>query len=264
MTLDPKIEALAQWLHDEVDYPDPDFPNHSWPEHPDDTGQRCDGWLKIIPKNVQEQFRDIAKRLHHHFTAPSGQAPLGGGVKPLDWREGKNPDWTGNKFWRGQTAFDWAYRIYLEEGRYVFRDKNTDFDSLEAAKAAARADYEQRIRSALLPASAEPAWWLVVNQHGEAVSAHKVKEAALGHESGLWSGDELVPLYASPPASGAVEAGTPGAPEAFAALDVADRIIERAFGTEVPGDWHEAYRAVAKARSRKTRRRIPAAPTEGR
>jgi len=57
------VERLAQWLHDEVEYPDPNFPHHHWPEHPDDTGQRQGGWLKIIPKDTQEQFRDIARRL---------------------------------------------------------------------------------------------------------------------------------------------------------------------------------------------------------
>jgi len=57
------VERLSQWLHDEVDYPDPHFPQHTWPAHPDDTGQRSGGWLKIIPKDTQEQFRDIARRL---------------------------------------------------------------------------------------------------------------------------------------------------------------------------------------------------------
>ncbi|TPM37017.1 hypothetical protein [Mesorhizobium sp. B2-3-2] len=42
---------------------------------------------------------------------------------------------------------------------------------------------------------------------------------------------------------------TPGAEEAFAALDLADRLIERGYGNETPKEWHNAYRAVAKARS---------------
>lgn len=72
------VERLAQWLHDEVEYPDPNFPYHNWPEHPDDTGQRGDGWLKIVPKDTQEQFRDIAKRLatlsQKHATAEKARA----------------------------------------------------------------------------------------------------------------------------------------------------------------------------------------------
>lgn len=61
---------------------------------------------------------------------------------------------------------------------------------------------------------------------------------------------------------GQAEAITPGAMEAFTALDVADRIIERAFGTEVPNDWNDAYRAVAKARSRKPRRALASPATK--
>lgn len=57
------VEQIAQWLHDEVEYPDPHFPDYHWPEHPDDTGQREDGWLHIVPKDTQAQFRDIARRL---------------------------------------------------------------------------------------------------------------------------------------------------------------------------------------------------------
>lgn len=32
------------------------------------------------------------------------------------------------------------------------------------------------------------------------------------------------------------------------ALDVADRLIERAYGTDVPQEWHDAYAGVAAAR----------------
>jgi hypothetical protein len=65
------VEAIATWLHDEVEWPDPDFPDHSWPEHPDDTGQRGDGWLKILPKDTQEQFHEIARRLASRFKFPT-------------------------------------------------------------------------------------------------------------------------------------------------------------------------------------------------
>lgn len=57
------VEWLAQWLHDEVEWPNPDFPCDNWPEHPDDTGQSVDGHLNIIPADTQEQFRTIARRL---------------------------------------------------------------------------------------------------------------------------------------------------------------------------------------------------------
>jgi hypothetical protein len=44
-------------------------------------------------------------------------------------------------------------------------------------------------------------------------------------------------------------AETPGAQEAFRALDVADRIIERACGVDVAQEWNDVYAAVAEARS---------------
>lgn len=34
----------------------------------------------------------------------------------------------------------------------------------------------------------------------------------------------------------------------WSALDIADRIIERALGTDVPKEWHVAYRRASKAR----------------
>lgn len=42
---------------------------------------------------------------------------------------------------------------------------------------------------------------------------------------------------------------TPGAAEAFDAVDVADRLIERAYGDEVPVEWTKTFKGVAKARS---------------
>ncbi|SKA20259.1 hypothetical protein [Consotaella salsifontis] len=42
---------------------------------------------------------------------------------------------------------------------------------------------------------------------------------------------------------------TAGAAEAFDALDVADRIIGHAYGTDTPAEWHRAYRKVARARA---------------
>ncbi len=41
---------------------------------------------------------------------------------------------------------------------------------------------------------------------------------------------------------------TAGAAEAFDALDLADRLIERAYGGDTPREWTKAYRRVAAAR----------------
>jgi len=43
--------------------------------------------------------------------------------------------------------------------------------------------------------------------------------------------------------------------DAYDALDIADRLIERAYGADVPDEWNAAYRAVAQARA------LAAAPT---
>lgn len=55
------VEALAQFLHDEGGFGDA-MPDRTWPEHPDDTGQREGGWVKIVPSDVQAHFRDVARR----------------------------------------------------------------------------------------------------------------------------------------------------------------------------------------------------------
>jgi len=56
------IERVAQFLHDEGGF-DESWSNHTWPEHPDDTGQRDGGFVKIVPVDVQAKFRDVARRL---------------------------------------------------------------------------------------------------------------------------------------------------------------------------------------------------------
>jgi hypothetical protein len=45
------------------------------------------------------------------------------------------------------------------------------------------------------------------------------------------------------------ERETPGASEAFTALDLADSLIERAYGTDVPAEWKRAIKKVARART---------------
>ena len=66
------VEAVAQWLHDEGGFGD-SWTAHTWPEHSDDTGQREGGWVKIVPSDVQAQFRDVARRL---LTQTSAEAAL--------------------------------------------------------------------------------------------------------------------------------------------------------------------------------------------
>lgn len=62
------IERAAQWLHDEGGFGDAWF-NYTWPEHPDDTGQRDGGWVRIVPSDVQAKFREVARRMLKRFPA---------------------------------------------------------------------------------------------------------------------------------------------------------------------------------------------------
>ena len=67
------------------------------------------------------------------------------GVKALEWEE------RGTDFWRAQ-GIDRVYEIVaLADGRFFLTNgpRLSDYPTLEAAKAAAQADYEARIRSAL-------------------------------------------------------------------------------------------------------------------
>lgn len=68
---DEDVERLAQFLHDEGGFGDA-MTDRTWPDHPDDTGQREGGWVKIVPSDVQAQFRNVARRwLMPRATAPS-------------------------------------------------------------------------------------------------------------------------------------------------------------------------------------------------
>ncbi|MBB4017328.1 hypothetical protein GGR16_002357 [Chelatococcus caeni] len=81
------------------------------------------------------------------YTAPP--APVA--VKPLEWHAST---WRDNS-WLAPHGFGENYVAYLNGE--TWRCVGHDFPSLEAAKAAAQADYERRIRSALVAApAAEP------------------------------------------------------------------------------------------------------------
>lgn len=71
-------ERIAQWLHDETGHPD-SFPNRTWPEHANDTGQRGGGFVKIVPSDAQAHFREIARRLVKGFRLSILTTPTAGG-----------------------------------------------------------------------------------------------------------------------------------------------------------------------------------------
>ena len=55
------VEEVAQFLHDEGGFDE--AWQATWPEHPDDTGQREGGFVRIVPTDVQAKFRDVSRRL---------------------------------------------------------------------------------------------------------------------------------------------------------------------------------------------------------
>ena len=67
------VEALAQFLHDEGGFGDA-MTDRTWPEHDGDTGQRGEGWVKIVPSDVAAHFRDVARRWLLSSTAPQSSA----------------------------------------------------------------------------------------------------------------------------------------------------------------------------------------------
>ncbi|MCC0052129.1 MAG: hypothetical protein H6881_09650 [Rhodobiaceae bacterium] len=77
---DKEIEGLAQFLHDECEWPEWDFPAHSWPDHPDDDGKRGNGYLKIIPRSAADEFRELSRRILSALTDEARTAlfPAGG------------------------------------------------------------------------------------------------------------------------------------------------------------------------------------------
>lgn len=113
-----RVEFLAQWLHDEVEWPEFPFPDYTWPEHPGDTGQRQTGCVKIVPKDVVEQFRDIARRLPE--VAHPAAAPVEAVAAVPEWMDGPAllasavasvaalDDWTNNNETIGEAVFDFV------------------------------------------------------------------------------------------------------------------------------------------------------------
>lgn len=75
--LDALVEELAQFLHDEIEFPDKCV-GYVWPLHDNDDGYRGEGaWAKLQPKDVVEHFRDAAKQIVRRFAALRSPAPAG-------------------------------------------------------------------------------------------------------------------------------------------------------------------------------------------
>lgn len=106
-------------------------------------------------------------------------------IKPLEWHEADPENYIardGYKVWPHTGG--WAWSHFLGGARWIFR-------SFEAAKAAAQADYEQRIRSALVDVPVEPASWQYFNDGAWRHSTNPEYHRKTGYQ--------MRPLFAHPP-----------------------------------------------------------------
>lgn len=153
-----------------------------------------------LTRNERDNLSDNVTRLESEALSRTGAVK----VKALDWeaREERRLGATTEKFWRAQTAFDWGYRVKAYGKGFSFDDA-TGYPTIDAAKAAAQADYERRILSALEPAAPE----------GQQPVAHVIRK---GFSSGVlgWTGygqkadlPDGTMLYTRPTERAVTEAG---------------------------------------------------------
>lgn len=119
-------------------------------ENPDDA---CQFWIPVDRWTANCRYNSAALKIIRRRVA---NPPAAGDFKiaGLVWLVPEDADSKGNAYWRAATPFGSGYRIFTTGDRYTLRLAFTDgapveYDTLEAAKAAAQADYEPRARAAL-------------------------------------------------------------------------------------------------------------------
>ncbi|MGR9130820.1 hypothetical protein [Rhizobium leguminosarum] len=145
-----RVEQLAEYLCSEFDFSLDPCVGYSWPEHPNDEGYRGDGnWVKLQPSDVQAFARENAERILA-FLSTSKPVAEAVKVKPLEWNA---PDsWNLANTVLGTYVVRPCLATNFTGQFLMCRPGDEDsvlFPSEDAAKAAAQADYEQRILSAL-------------------------------------------------------------------------------------------------------------------
>lgn len=161
----------------------------------EDVQRAIDAYCATSSDNMRDMMRNALQSLRSKPVA-------GVEVKPLEWKDG----------WGCSTAkscvgvyqvksrpSDSAVDVTLANGASVW---STWASVAEAAKAAAEADYRQRILSALLPKAtapvvSEPVAWQIVLPNGHEGSIFTDRETADGVASGFKTAI-VRPLYASP------------------------------------------------------------------
>ncbi len=157
-----RIERLAEYLCSEFDFSLNPCVGYSWPEHENDDGYRGDGsFVKLQPSDVQAYARENAKRIlaflerEAALSAAEPQPAPSVAVKALEWSDEDNGDFIA------QSIVGW-YHIGLPHLTWNLMTPNGDvpsFNTLKEAKAAAQADYEARVSSALSAQVQDVAGW---------------------------------------------------------------------------------------------------------
>lgn len=118
-------------------------------ENPDDA---CQFWIPVDRWTAHCKYNSAALKIIRRRTATP---PVAGDIQvaELVWLVPDDADSNGNAYWRAATPFGSGYRIFTTGDLFALRLAFTDgapveYDTFEAAKAAAQADYEPRVRAA--------------------------------------------------------------------------------------------------------------------
>jgi hypothetical protein len=104
----------------------------------------------------------LAEKLMPFIEAAIAAAPAEAvNIKPLEWRQLYEEGTRYPKAWHGLGVFNRLVAVEQSFANGDFYCLGKGYQSLKEAKAAAQADYEIRIRSALVPVAAEPVGWLI-------------------------------------------------------------------------------------------------------
>lgn len=152
-----------------------------------------DEWV-LVPREPTPEMLDATTEgwvlgyddVYRAMVSAAPPPPVQGEVKPLEWvwRSDTNP-----RFWRAQTVCDWGYRIYESIEDFSTTLGNERFSTPEAAMGACQADYERRIRSALV---IEPAPALAQAEGHSAPAGVDAAVIAAMIEPNVW-GDDFDP-----------------------------------------------------------------------
>ena len=140
----PNGHAIAKTILALLDTLDAAEVKKGWPISVDELAQK----IRTVDGENTLGAGALAEALHPLYAAPLAAEPVK--VKPLEWAA--VTDQIPKRAFAAYTAFSrWLIVCeFLSMNHMVYRFNSADYETLEAAKAAAQSDYEARIRSALV------------------------------------------------------------------------------------------------------------------